>query len=280
MSAVNSFRSVSRLSALLLTGLLAIACVSSDAGEGDLALGEASDVASAAAPPSRQAAGVSPSSRQATGAPPAPSRKKDVNLRRVADLPAPRPAEDGSTIMIAENDVLEVDIFQVNELDRVVQVDSRGMIAMPLIGEVPATGRSPQGLANEVARLYGAKYLQSPQVTVFMKESNGRLVTIDGEVGRAGKYPTTSSSTLMGVLTEAGGLNQIADKSKIFVFRDFDGEKLVANYNLNKIRKGIAHDPQIYGGDIVVVFPSGARVASKNLKEVLGLTRSVTPFVP
>ena len=205
---------------------------------------------------------------------------RDGDIRVVAALPAPPVLPGGSEQPIGRNDVLEVDVFQVDDLDRTVQVDAAGMIALPLIGQLTAAGKSVRQLESEITAAYAASYLQSPQITVFVKESFGQRVTVDGEVRKAGIYPTTTSTSLIGVLAEAGGLSPNADTGKIYVFRNIGGERLVANYNAKNIRSGRAPDPKIYGGDIVVVFASSTKVAMNNLKDMLGLATRAAVFIP
>ncbi len=201
-------------------------------------------------------------------------------LRTVRDLPAPLNTAGGAEQPIAENDILKVDVFQVKDLDREVQVDSRGNISLPLIGEIKASGKTARALEQELEKLYGARYLQSPDVTVFVKESFGQRVTVNGEVRKAGIHPVTVSSSLISVISQAGGMNDIADPTKVYVFRNHGAERLVANYNVSRIRSGSRRDPRIYGGDVVVVFSSTARIAMKNLREALGIATSVRVFVP
>ncbi len=223
---------------------------------------------------------VSSNDRSATGSSDVVPGARDGNIRVVSSLPPPPVLQDGSEQPIGKNDVLEVDVFQVDDLDRTVQVDATGMIALPLIGQLEAAGKSVRQLESEITNAYGASYLQSPQVTVFVKESFGQRVTVDGEVKKAGIYPTTASTSLIGVLAEAGGLSETADAGKIYVFRDINGERLVANYNAKNIRSGKQSDPKIYGGDIVVVFASSSKVAMKNLNQVLGIAARTAIFIP
>lgn len=201
-------------------------------------------------------------------------------LRVVKELPPPIKGADGSAQQIARNDVLEVDVFQVDELDRTVQVDSNGYISLPLIGQLEAAGNSQSGLERKIAAAYGKKYLQSPQVSVFVKESAGERAVVNGQVNKAGIYPVTAGSTLLGVISQAGGLNKIADTSKIYVYRDYPNGKLVAPYNLAQIQAAKRKDPPISGGDVIVVFPSGSKVALQNLAEVLGVARTAAFVVP
>jgi polysaccharide export outer membrane protein len=147
---------------------------------------------------------------------------------------------------------------------------------MPLIGVVQAAGKSIRQLEQELERAYGKSYLQSPDVTVFMKESAGQRVTIDGEVAKAGLYPVTANATLLDVIAMAGGFRDIADQNKVYVFREIGGRKLVANYSVAEIRSGRLANPRIYGGDVVMVFTSQSRVAMNNLKEALGMAANAS----
>ena len=171
--------------------------------------------------------------------------------------------------------MLQIDVFQADTLDRTAQIDPGGRISLPLIG-TSAAGKTLGELEHEIEAAYGANYLQSPDVTVFLKESFGQRVTIDGEVAKAGIYPVSSSSTLLETVALAGGFREVADYSKVYVYRDIGRQKLVANYNVAEIRSGKKPNPRIYGGDVVVVFASQSKVAMNNLKEALGIASSAS----
>lgn len=207
--------------------------------------------------------------------------QSDGDLRVVAALAAPLQDTVGG-VRLAENDLLEVDVFQVDDLDREVRIDAAGRITMPLIGQLQAAGKTATQLENDLEAQYGRNYLQNPEITVFVKESFGQRVTMDGEFKRPGVLPVTKQSTLLQVVAEAGGLSDIANPRQVFVFREFPNGKQVAAYNLSDIRGGKAADPQIFGGDVVVAFASGFRVAARNLREALGIASSgasiLTPF--
>lgn len=198
----------------------------------------------------------------------------DETLRVVAELPAPIAVMDGVAQPVAVSDMLEVTVFQVPDLSRTVQVDDAGNISLPLIGAVKAAGKSVQALQRDIEAAYGRNYLQSPSVSVLVKESAARRVTVDGEVRRAGVFPLPTSSSLLDAIALAGGLSQIADPSKVYVFREVGNTKYVANYNVGDIRRGARANPSVHGGDVVVVFASQSRVALQNLKEVLGVAAS------
>lgn len=195
-------------------------------------------------------------------------------LRVVKELPPP--SANGGEQPISPNDTLEIDVFQVDNLDRTVQVDATGRISLPLIGAVQAAGRSVRDLEHDIELAYGANYLQSPDVTVFVKESVGQRITVDGSVNKAGLYPVSSNATLLDAIALAGGFQQTADAKKVYVYRNYNQGKVVANYNVDEIRRGKQRNPRIYGGDVVVVFESSSKIALQNLKEALGVATSAS----
>ncbi|MER8956292.1 polysaccharide export protein [Mesorhizobium sp. M0833] len=195
-------------------------------------------------------------------------------LQMVKDLPAPQNTQNGSEQPLSPNDVLEVNVFQVDNLNRTVQVDAGGQISLPLIGTITASGKTVRQLEQEIETAYGAKYLQSPDVTVFVKESIGQRITVDGEVNRAGIYPVSSNSTLLDAIALAGNFSPIGDAKKVFIYRNIGSNTLVANYDVEAVRAGKVRNPRIYGGDKVVVFASKSKIAMSNLKDALGIASS------
>ncbi len=198
----------------------------------------------------------------------------DGDLVMVAALSPP--ANAGAATRIAAGDVLAIDVFNVEELDRRPRVDAGGTVSMPLIGPVMAAGTTPAELERQLEAAYGRQYLRDPEVTVDIVESTTQRITLDGEFRSPGVYDIAGRTSLLQVTAQAGGLNDIADAGRVFVFRPVAGGRHVARYSLNDIRAGRATDLRVYGGDIVIAFPSGARIAGRNLREALGLAGSAT----
>jgi polysaccharide biosynthesis/export protein len=197
------------------------------------------------------------------------------DLQLVRALPAPVNTAGGVDQPLLPGDVLTIDVFQAAQLSRTVQIDSRGALSLPLIGTVNAAGKGIRALELELEQLYGARYLQNPEVSIFLKESTGQRVTVDGEVAKSGLYPVSPGTTLLDAIALAGGFRELADQRKVYVYRVFGQRKLVANYDVGTIRDGHAENPRVYGGDVVVVFRSQSLVAMNNLKEALGLSARV-----
>ena len=197
------------------------------------------------------------------------------SLRVVPTLPSPAASSGGGQV-IRVGDKLRVDVFGVDELDREAPVDGSGRVTLPLIGGVHVAGQTLESAQSQITGLYGSRYLQNPEISVTVEQT----VTLDGEFRKAGFYPVSGNSSLLRVVAAAGNFTEIGDPSNVFVYRTVGGQDYVAQYNVADIRAGRRADAAIYGGDIVVAFPSGMKVLGSNLSSALGLARSATVLVP
>jgi polysaccharide export outer membrane protein len=171
---------------------------------------------------------------------------------------------------IGPSDLLEVSVFQVPELSRTVRVNTNGGVTLPLIGTVQAGGLTGQQLEAQIAAKLQEKYLQEPQVSVFIKEFISQRVTVSGEVNKAGVFPVSGRTTLMQAIAMAGGLARFGDENDIKVFRDRrDGTREVLDYDLETIRKGEVEDPVVHTSDLIVVGKSSGRAALKDVTETI-----------
>jgi polysaccharide export outer membrane protein len=180
---------------------------------------------------------------------------------------------------IAPLDVLDIAVFQVPDLGGTFPVSVNGQIDMPLIGGVAATGKTLDQLKADITKLLD-QYLQSPKVTVAMKDAISQRITVEGAVNKPGVYPTSGPTTLMQVMAMAGGLDRIADERGVVVFRKIDGKRHAAKFDYTAIRAGTADDPVIAGGDMIVVDESGFKASLRNLRESIGLFGFFAPLVP
>jgi polysaccharide export outer membrane protein len=184
-----------------------------------------------------------------------------------------------SAYLIGPQDVLEVSVFRVPDLSRSFQVADAGTINVPLIGEVHAAGKTVRELENDLAHKLGASYLQSPQVTVFVKEHNSRRVTVEGAVKKPGVYPIRGPTTLLQYISMAEGVTEASDTADILVFRSAAGRRSAAKFNLDEIRAGRAADPEMQDGDVIVVNSSAAKAAFQNLLRILPSAHAFVPLL-
>jgi len=174
-----------------------------------------------------------------------------------------------SEYRVGAQDLIEISVFQVDELNRTVRVNSNGQITLPLIGAVQAGGKTVQELEAEIAGKLNTSFLQDPQVSVFVKEFTSQRVTLEGAVKSPGIFPITGKTSLIQAIAMAGGVTDLANLQGVVVFRNVDGQRMAAVFDLSQIRSGDAVDPQIYGDDVVVVDQSGARTGLRRILETL-----------
>jgi polysaccharide biosynthesis/export protein len=183
-----------------------------------------------------------------------------------------------SAYKIGPLDVLDVSVFKVPDLTKTMQVSEEGTVNYPLIGDVPAAGRTAHELEHELAKKLGAKYLRDPQVTVFIREYNSQRVTVSGAVKSSGVYAIKGNTSLMQVVAMAGDVDTSVDSGNIVVFRTIDGQRSAARFDIDDIKAGKASDPQVQPGDVVVVDSSATKVALHNVLMALPLASAAVTF--
>jgi polysaccharide biosynthesis/export protein len=171
-----------------------------------------------------------------------------------------------------------VSVFKVPDLAKTVQVAEDGSINYPLIGDVPAAGKTAHELERDLRQKLGAKYLRDPQVSVLVKEYNSQRVTIEGSVKTSGVYSIKGRTTLMQLFAMAGDVDITLDSGDVVIFRDINGTRSAAKFNLDDIKAGKAVDPEVDPGDVVVVDTSDAKVALSNILRALPLATTAAVF--
>lgn len=192
------------------------------------------------------------------------------------DAPVAAPLEDD--YKIAPLDTLKIAVFQVPDLSGEFEVDLTGNIALPLIGTVKAIEKSPRELQAELARRLGEKYLQSPDVSVGVKSSSTRNVTLDGAVRYPGMYPVDRTVTLIQAIALAKGPTEEANPRRVAVFRTIGGQRMAAAFDLVSIRRGEAEDPKIYSGDIIIVDGSKLKQTQREILSALPILGMFNPY--
>lgn len=191
---------------------------------------------------------------------------------------APKLATLESDYRIAPMDKLSVKVFKAQDLSGDYEVDLAGHISLPLIGEVEAANLTTAQLDQRLTDLLGVKYLQNPDVSVALKESSGRAVTVDGAVRDPGSYPVLRTISLLQAMALAKGPTEDANVRRVAVFRTIDGTRQAAAFDLQAIRRGENPDPPIFPGDIVVVDGSKIKALQKQIIQNLSIFSVFRPF--
>jgi polysaccharide export outer membrane protein len=179
---------------------------------------------------------------------------------------------------IAPLDTISIKVFKMPDLSGEYEVDLTGNIAMPLIGSVPAAELTTTELDAKLTQTYGAKYLQNPDISVGVKASTRRSVTVDGAVKSSGSFPINAPLTLMQAVALAGGTSEDANVRRVAVFRTTGGKRQAAAFDLQNIRRGQAEDPAVFAGDIIVVDGSKVKSLQKNILNNIPILSIFRPF--
>jgi polysaccharide biosynthesis/export protein len=185
-----------------------------------------------------------------------------------------------SAYRIGPLDMLDVSVFKVPDLSKTVQVGDDGQISYPLIGEIPAAGKTTHELERDLAKRLGDKYLRSPQVSVLVREYNSQRITVEGSVKNTGVYAMKGNTSLVQAIAMAGGIDSTIGSGDVVIFRTIDGRRSVARFDIDAVKKGDAEDPQLQPGDVVVADTSTTKVVLHNIVSVLPLATSAAIFVP
>lgn len=185
-----------------------------------------------------------------------------------ATLPPPNRADLTAAdrpALIGPLDTIQVDVFNVPELTRELQVDAGGRIAMPLVGTLDARGKTADELADSIEQALRGRYVRNPEVTINIKTSVSQVVTVDGQVVEPGLYPVTNQMTLMRAIASAKGMTEFARQDDVVILRTVAGHKMAGLYNMGAIRRGAYDDPAIYANDVIVVGDSPQRRMFKDI---------------
>lgn len=192
------------------------------------------------------------------------------------DQDAPSDQYIAADYRIGATDQLNITVFQVEDLTfEKLPVDASGMLQLPLIGQVRAAGRTPAELGAEIARRLGDRYMQNPQVSVTVAEAASQKITVDGAVTKPGVYVMRGRTTLLQAIAMAEGPTRIANLQNVAVFRNVEGRRMAALFDLQQIRAGELADPYLEGDDVVIVDTSRL---SAGIREILSALPGLAVF--
>lgn len=194
--------------------------------------------------------------------------RQDVQLPRLETTSAG--ADESGKYRIGATDLINVTVFQVPTLSlQEVRVDAAGNLQMPLIGALRAAGRTPDELAGDIEVALGREYLRDPQVSVTVAEAASQKVTVDGAVTKPGVYLMRGRTTLLQAIAMAEGPTRVADLSEVAIFRDGEKGRMVALFDVAKIRSGQLPDPDLEGNDVIIVDTSRLSSAIRDIVQAL-----------
>jgi polysaccharide export outer membrane protein len=139
--------------------------------------------------------------------------------------------------IIGPEDTLQITVWKEAELSGQVPVRSDGKISMALLNDVQAAGLTPMQLANSLTEKL-KKFISDPQVSVVVRQINSRKYFLLGQVKKPGSYPLGTDMTVLQALSSAGGFNDFAAVTKIYVLRQENGQAVKHPFNYKRVIKG------------------------------------------
>jgi polysaccharide export outer membrane protein len=159
-------------------------------------------------------------------------------------------AVDPNKYRIGPEDILFIKVWREPDFTIPVAVRPDGKITMPLIGEIQAAEQTPLQLTQNVAGLL-AKYINNPDVTVFVTEVRSKKYYIDGEVNRPGFFPLVTPTTVLEALSRSEGFKDFANEKKIRILR----AGKIHFFNFKEVTNGkhLEQNIPVENGDHIIV---------------------------
>ena len=182
-----------------------------------------------------------------------PAQPAQATAQPAEPLPALAAGAAAETYVIGASDVVTVSVWKEPTLSGSLLVRPDGMISLPLLGDVQASGLTPLQLADQISAKL-KKFIQDPNVSVVVSQIHSKVVYLLGEVGKKGPVEMTSGMTLLEAIAFAGGLTDYANTKKIYILRNEAGkqERIPVHYK-EALRGNSDFNLVLQPGDTIVV---------------------------
>lgn len=189
---------------------------------------------------------------------------------------------------VGEGDVLKVTVYDHPDLETTVRVGGDGTVLFPLIGQLKILGLTVNQISEKLGVALADGYLVNPQVAVFVQEFRSRKVVIMGQIGRPGLYELSGPTSLLELISKAGGLTQDAGASATIHRHSADGKEKVIQVNLKRLLEDgdssldqvLVNDDNIFIAQAGMVYVTGevrkpgSYKAEKNLTVIMAITEA------
>jgi len=168
-----------------------------------------------------------------------------------------RAAEPG--YRLNPGDMIRISVWKEEELAREAVVQPDGSVSFPLVGQVPAAGRTPAELQTEIVKGI-EKYIPDAVVTVELVQAKGNRVYVIGEVNRPGEYQLDRPISIVQAISLAGGFSPFADQDEIRILRPTQGggeTSFLFDYDEVADGENLTNNITLEPGDTVIV-PGGS----------------------
>ncbi len=164
------------------------------------------------------------------------------------------PAPVLSTV-VGPGDLFDVSVLGEKDLPKEYRVQPDGTIRFPYLGPIKVAGLEPQQIEELLrTRLIEEKILQSPQLTLIVKQYNSKKISVIGAVNKPGSLSWTEGLKLVDALSQAGWFTQLGDSNHVILTRLVGRTKSVtAIISVDAITDGQQQDIPLQAGDTIKV---------------------------
>ena len=157
---------------------------------------------------------------------------------------------DPRSYIIGPEDILFIRVWREPDFTGPVPVRPDGIITIPLVGDMQASGLTPDRLTEQLKQGL-AEFINNPEVTVQIAQVNSKKFYVAGEVNRPGTFPLVVPIRIFDALNNAGGFRDFANQKDIVIVR---GNQRI-KFNYKEVVKGKKLDQNIFleNGDTILV---------------------------
>lgn len=183
---------------------------------------------------------------QTTASAPAPDAAASAAATAAPAPTKQAPAINKDEYVIGNGDELYINVWKEPDLTRNVPVRPDGMITLPLVGDIKASGLTPTKLEEDLTKQLGS-FVSNPSVTVTVQGVHSQKYNVVGEVQKPGTYELSGPpTTVLDAIATAGGLKDFAKSKKIYILRvGADGKQTRMPFNYKDVIKGEHMDQNI-----------------------------------
>jgi polysaccharide export outer membrane protein len=163
----------------------------------------------------------------------------------------------GAAGPIGAGDLVEMSVFDTPELSGKLRVDNHGDVILPLIGSLHVAGLNAKEMQDLIRQKFlDGRFVQDPQVTVFVTEYATQGVALLGEIKTPGVYPAFGAHHLLDYISVAGGLTPLAGSHVSITHAGHPDEPQRVQISSSTSPKG-TNNPEILPGDTIFVEKTG-----------------------
>jgi len=147
-----------------------------------------------------------------------------------------------AVVGIRPGDVVQIKVWREQDYSGDFTVDSRGIVTVPLLGQIAVRGRAAEWVSDSLRHAY-QQFLKNPSIEITVL----RRVAVSGEVTKPGLYPADATITIGELVALAGGVTPNGDQKKVALLRD--GRIIISGLGPGTVLQ----NSQVQSGDQVFV---------------------------